>query len=78
MSEVQISPVALERHLSVSEVASQWNVSRDTVRRVFQDLPGVLKIGHSETKHKRKYVTLRIPERIVKAEHASLTKGVSS
>lgn len=65
--------VALDRHYSVAEVAELWNVSRDTVRRIFQDLPGVLKIGHGETKHKRKYVTLSIPERIVKAQHVLRT-----
>lgn len=38
------------------------------------DLPGVLKLGHAETKKKRKYVTLRIPERIVKAQHTARTR----
>jgi hypothetical protein len=33
----------------------------------------VLKIGHAETKHKGKYVTLRIPERILRAHHARLS-----
>ena len=74
MSTAASNPVALERHLSVAEVAQQWGVSRDTARRIFQDLSGVLRIGHRQTKHKRKYMTLRVPERIVREQHALRTR----
>jgi AraC-like DNA-binding protein len=67
-------PVALERHYSVAQVAEAWGVSRNTIRRIFKPLPGVLKFGRTKTR-KQKYVTLSIPERIVKAQHALLTKG---
>jgi AraC-like DNA-binding protein len=67
------APVELERHYSPAEVAKQWGISVDTVRRIFADAPGVLKIGHAESKSKGKYVTLRIPERILRAHHARLS-----
>jgi hypothetical protein len=53
-------------------------VSKDTVRRHFESVPGVLRLGHRETKAKRRYFTVRVPERIVRAQHALLTKAVSS
>jgi hypothetical protein len=65
--------VALERHYTVAQVAAAW-VSMNTVRRIFASLPGVLKIG-SRKPRKRRYVTLSIPERIVKAQYALLTRG---
>ena len=72
-----IAPVELERHYTPAEVAKQWGVSVDTVRRVFADTLGVLKIGHAETQHKKKYVTLRIPARILRAHHARLSREVA-
>lgn len=66
--------VSLEPHYTVAQVAAAWGVSADTVRRIFANAPGVLKI-ECRTKHKRKYVTLRIPDRVVKAQHALRTKG---
>ncbi len=32
----------LERHYSVAELAQQWNLSRDTIRRIFENGPGVV------------------------------------
>jgi AraC-like DNA-binding protein len=78
MSEEKILSVALDRHLSIAEIAQQWGVSKDTVRRHFESVPGVLRLGHRETKAKRRYFTVRVPERIVRAQHALLTKAVSS
>lgn len=70
-------PVELERHYTPAEVAQQWGVSVDTVRRIFANAPGVLKIGHAESRHKGKYVTLRVPERILRAYHARLSREVA-
>jgi Fic family protein len=59
-------PVEQEPHFSVDEVANIWNVSADTVRRIFRDVVGVLKIGSG------KHMVLRIPARILKSEHQRL------
>ena len=32
----------LERHYTVTELAEQWNLSRDTIQRMFEDEPGVV------------------------------------
>jgi hypothetical protein len=57
-----------ERHYSVSEVATLWSLSRDSVRRIFRREPGVLVIGE-------RYVTLRIPESVLERVHRRLTNA---
>jgi len=66
---------ALEKHYSVSEVATLWNLSEDTIRNIFRDQPGVLKIGSSFKRRARGYVVLRIPESVVQKTHQSLRKS---
>ena len=63
---------ALERHHSVFEIAEMWKVSADTVRRLFTDEPGVVKIGKPETRFKRKRYMLRIPESVVIRVHSRI------
>ena len=50
-----------ERHYTPKDLAELWKLDESTVRRMFQEQPGVLKIGHSGRRNKRDYVTLRIP-----------------
>ena len=57
-----------ERHYSVSDVATLWSLSRDSVRRIFRREPGVLVIGE-------RYVTLRIPESVLERVHRRLTNA---
>lgn len=64
--------LALERHYDVQQVAEMWNVSASTVRELFQDESGVVKIGGAETRFKRKWFTLRIPESAVIRVHERL------
>ena len=52
-----------EKHYSVLELATIWNVSDDLVRRLFRSEPDVVHI----TEHKpgrRRYEVLRIPESV--------------
>ena len=53
---------AVEQHFTPAQVAQQWGVSTRTVRRLFANTPGVLKLGT-----KGKHVFLRIPGRLLKA-----------
>lgn len=57
-----------EQHFTPSQIAKQWDISVTTVRRLFADTPGVLKIGQ-----KGKHVSLRIPGRLLKAYHTKLS-----
>jgi hypothetical protein len=65
---------ALERHYSVEQVGELWGLSPEKIRRIFRDVPGVLKLGHGETRSKRGYVVLRIPESVLQRVHADLRK----
>jgi hypothetical protein len=64
--------IEFERHFSAEEIANIWNVSVDTTRDIFRDVPGVLVIGSDETIKKRAYRTLRIPESVCRATHKKL------
>jgi hypothetical protein len=54
--------------LTVAEISKHWKRSRDSVRRIFAEEPGVLKFGHATQrvgrKYRRAYFTLRIPAEV--------------
>jgi hypothetical protein len=58
------SVAAFEAQFTPKELAAAWKLSEDTIRRLFRDEPGVFKIGTSNPRGKRGYVTLRIPESV--------------
>jgi transcriptional regulator GlxA family with amidase domain len=61
--------LALEKHYSVSELAQLWGLSQKSIRRIFLNEPGVVKWGHDESRFKRAYITVRIPESVVQRVH---------
>lgn len=69
----QETVVPAERHYAVIEVAQLWNLSPDKVREIFEHEPGVLVIGDRNPRHKRRYLTLRIPESVVARVHTRLS-----
>lgn len=58
-------PDPFERMYTPRELADLWRLSEQSIRRLFQDRPGVLKIGDSNPRGKRGYTTLRIPGSVV-------------
>jgi len=65
--------LAGERHYKPEELAELWGVSTETIRSIFREEPGVLKIGKTGSKYKRGYVTLRIPEEVMERVHRRLS-----
>ena len=63
----------IERHYAVTEIAEMWNLSVDKVRELFENEPGVLVIGERRPRHKRRYVTLRIPQKVLERVHHRLS-----
>lgn len=53
------------RYYSVKEIADLLSLSQDSVRKLFQNEPGVLVLGDQSSKYKRRYTTLRIPEPVL-------------
>lgn len=69
--------LGLERHYSVAEIAKIWALSEKTVRRMFEDEDGVLKWGIPETRRKRGYITMRIPESVLLRVHLKRAQRAS-
>jgi hypothetical protein len=71
-SQIETS-VHIERHYAVTEIAEMWNLSPDKVRELFENEPGVLVLGERNQRHKRRYVTLRIPQTVLERVHRRLS-----
>ncbi len=61
-----------EKHYSVKELATLWNLSDRTIRRMFLGEPGVVEWGTCETRMKRGYKTLRIPQSVAQRVYGRL------
>jgi hypothetical protein len=72
-SPASFSQAATERHYSPDELAALWNLSGDTVRRLFGREPGVLVIQRARSRDARGYRTLRIPESVAQRVHRRLS-----
>lgn len=69
---------ALDQHYTPAELGKVWHWSPNTVRRVFQDEPGVLMITAAAPSHsprRRRMVQMRIPARIAMRVHARLSNS---
>ena len=64
-----------EKHYSVKELSELWSLSERTIRRMFLQEPGVLEWGTSETRTKRCYKTIRIPQSVAQRVYRKLEKS---
>lgn len=69
------APEFAARHYSPAEIGELWNLSADSVRKIFENEPGVLVLGNAAPRRgKRSYTTLRIPEHVLERVHRRLSK----
>lgn len=68
------SSVMIEPHYSIGFYAELWGLSEDTVRRWFQDEPGVLRVGEVK-RGKRARIELRIPWSVANRVYRERTKS---
>jgi hypothetical protein len=70
--------IAADQHYTPAELGRVWHCSPNTIRRHFQDEPGVLKItagpAPARNTRRRRMVQLRIPARVAIRVHARLSK----
>ncbi len=69
---------AFEQHFTVQQVALMWGISEESVRRLFRDEPGVLKISGPTLNKRRKHnphVLLRIPASVLHRLHQQRSAG---
>jgi hypothetical protein len=52
------------RVFTPKELSVLWQLSENSIRRLFQDEPGIFTLGRTNSKGKRTYCTLRIPEHV--------------
>lgn len=71
----ELAASSLERHYSIQDLGKLWQLSPQTIRRLFQNEPEVIEIGHPAARRKRRYVTLRIPESVALRVHRRLRKA---
>jgi hypothetical protein len=62
-----------EKHFSPTELAEAWGVSAETIRILFKNEPGVLRLP-SQAEHEpkakvRKYESLKIPQSVAERVH---------
>ena len=62
-----------ERHFSPAELAEVWNLSEDTVRRLFEKEPGVIVFENPAKRDTRRHRTLRIPESVAERLYRRLS-----
>jgi hypothetical protein len=71
---IEVSSLALdEKHYTPAELAEMWGVSVQTIRDLFREEDGVLKIGSDGTRTRRGYKTLRIPHSVAERVHERLS-----
>jgi hypothetical protein len=63
-----------EKHYAPADLAKAWGVNVETIRNVFREEPGVVKIGERAPGHKRSYLTLRIPQSVAVRVHKRLSE----
>lgn len=65
----------LEPHYTPEELGRAWGLAANTIRRMFETEPGVLRIKRPERMHTRGYTTMRIPKSVADRVYARLVKG---
>ena len=69
-----VADKAVERHYSVEEIGTLWRLSPRTVRRMFENEPGIIVFGSMGSIRRRRYITIRIPESVLVRVHRRLRK----
>ena len=65
---------ALEPHYTPKQLAELWGYSENTIRNIFREQDGVLRIGSSFRRGKQGYVSMRIPESVAQRVHEELSR----
>ena len=64
---------ALEKHFSIQEIADLWGLCENSVRDIFSNEPGVVRIQRPRSRYKRAYTTIRIPRSVVDRVHRRMS-----
>ncbi len=70
----QVMELALERHYTIKEIAEIWGLCENSVRVIFRDEPGVVKIERPAGRWKRTYTSIRIPQSVLERVHRRMSQ----
>lgn len=68
LDDLEQSHMMAEKHYAPAELADLWGVDVETIRNIFRDEPGVLKISNAS----KLRTTLRIPKEVAERVHRRL------
>ena len=51
----------MEKHYSLEQIGELWGLSTRTVRKMYENEPGIIVFGNAGSLKKRRYLTLRTP-----------------
>jgi len=71
----EAEPRMHERHYSPAELGELWNLSADTVRRMFEKEPGILVFENPVRSSSRRFRTLRIPESVAQRVYSRFSNS---
>jgi hypothetical protein len=57
------------------ELAERTKLHVSTIRKLFADQPGVIRLGHAGSRGHRRYFTLRVPRSVAVRVFGSMTVG---
>jgi len=75
MNAVENINAADETVYTPAEVAKLKKLHPGTIREIFLDEPGVIRLGHPAKGNRRQYFTLRIPASVVARVFGRMTVG---
>ena len=70
-----VNDSAFEKHYTVKEVSELWHLDAKMVRKIFANQPGVVSLGSCESRYRRPYRTLRIPESVMLIVHRKMRRA---
>lgn len=79
VSAAHCPTITFEYHFTPAELGGRWNFSDTKIRRMFENEPGVMRVGEPSRrlgrKLKRSYYTLRIPESVAERVYRRLVQN---
>lgn len=67
-----------ERKFTPEELAQIHKLHPSTIRKLFVDEPGVIRLGHAGLGRRRQYFTLRIPASVAERVFRNMTVGAGA
>jgi hypothetical protein len=75
MNAPETSTATDEAIFTAEELAASKKLHPSTIRKMFMNQPGVIRLGHPAFAERRQYFTLRIPASVARRVFAGMTVG---